>query len=174
MVRKCIVKSFCDNFNEYFQLLFQSRNKRGYNSSLKFPSVKLEFMREKVFIIKQIQSSLPAFIIIVQQQTRYNFSCSSSLCFNTSRSKDVLLAKLHKLLKKNDTIQRDYQRIFKTTGFNWKTGYICSEHRRNLTDLLDVPVPASQFNLLKIKSKRAKKERTVASGKKNNNNQNPA
>ena len=45
-VRKCIDKSLCDNFNEYFQLLSHSRNTRGNNSSLKLPSVKLEFERK--------------------------------------------------------------------------------------------------------------------------------
>ena len=104
-----------------------------------------------------------------------HFSCSSSLCFNTYRSKDAngFPIKFHKLPKKHEDVQKDYQRIFKTTGFNWKTGYICSEHwssghRKDPTDLPDVPVPESQFKLLKVKCQRSMKalERAVSSGNK--------
>ena len=51
-----------------------------------------------------------------------NWNCSSSLCFNTFRSG----LKPYRLPRKPD-IQREYKRLFKTEGWNWKDGYICPE-----------------------------------------------
>lgn len=45
-IRKCVDKSLCKNFDEYFKLIQHSKNTRGNNSLLKLPSVKLEFERK--------------------------------------------------------------------------------------------------------------------------------
>ena len=74
-----------------------------------------------------------------------NWNCSSSLCFNTFRSG----LKPYRLPRKPD-IQREYKRLFKTEGWNWKDGYICPEHwennkRNSSRHLPTVIVPPSQL-----------------------------
>lgn len=46
--------------------------------------------------------------------------------------------------------------IFKTSGFNWSKGHICSAHwssgfRKDINDLPDVPVPPDQVTKIKQK-----------------------
>ena len=67
----------------------------------------------------------------------------------------------HYPLPTNADIQRQYKKIFKTGGFNWKKGHICGEHwssgeRKSEYDIPDVPLPDSQLELIKEKYKRAK------------------
>ena len=99
--------------------------------------------------------------------------CSSSLCFNTFRSKNSagLPIKFHRL-SKTLNLQKEYKRIFKTDGFNWKYGYICCEHwskgeRESPDDLPDVPVPDSQYQTLKLKLTRAKDRKDKKNNKMN-------
>ncbi|XP_066924260.1 uncharacterized protein [Clytia hemisphaerica] len=102
-------------------------------------------------------------------------SCSSSLCFNTFRSKDSNgnPIKFHRL-PKDPELRKQYKKLFKTEGFNWKFGVICSEHwskgfRSSSNDLPDVIVPESQYKLMKIKYERAKKRNKSSSGNNNKN-----
>ena len=78
-----------------------------------------------------------------------HWNCSSSLCFNTSSSK----LKYYRL-PRNPNIQREYKRLFKTEGWNWREGFICCEHwenklRKTSSDLPNVIVPSSQIEKLK-------------------------
>ena len=63
-------------------------------------------------------------------------NCSVSLCFNTYRKKNKKSAvggqertiEFYPLPHVEKDIQLQYQKILKTLGFNWKKGFICSEH----------------------------------------------
>ena len=99
-------------------------------------------------------------------------NCSASLCYDNFRKRDKKSAtavgqnktlQFYPLPRVEKDIQVEYQRILKTVGLNWKKGFICNEHwssgeRKDISDLPDVPVPASQFEEIKTKHKRAKKK----------------
>ena len=93
-----------------------------------------------------------------------NWSCCSALCFNNFKTldKNGLLIKYYNL-PRNAEIQKQYKKILNTTGINWKkgVGYICAAHwsmgeRTSISDLPDVAVPTEQYEIIKLKFKRAK------------------
>ena len=91
------------------------------------------------------------------------FHCSSSLCFNNFLSKDIngMPMKFYRL-PRDESIQSEYRKIFKTDGMNWENGRICAAHwscgeRNGSKHLPDVPVPEDQLEKLKEKCFKAKK-----------------
>ena len=88
--------------------------------------------------------------------------CSSVLCFNNFKTVDSQGQKLkYYRLPRGNVLQAKYKRFFKTDGFNWKTGFICSTHwssgeRKSPSDLPDIAVPKEQYELIKKKYERAK------------------
>ena len=99
-----------------------------------------------------------------------HWSCSSSLCFNNYKTVNEKgeSIKCYRLPREK-SIQAEYRKFFKSSGFNWNKGYICASHwssgeRKSSSDLPDVAVPKKQYDLLKLKYQRAKK--TYQSSKK--------
>ena len=91
-----------------------------------------------------------------------HWNCSSALCFNNYKTVDSNGQEMKHRLPRDKKIQIEYQKFFKTSGFNWKNGYICAAHwssreRKTPTDLPDVALPRQQYELLKLKYRRAKK-----------------
>ena len=93
-----------------------------------------------------------------------NWNCSSSLCFNSYKTvdKNGNKIKFYRLPSADKDIQKEYQRVFRTTSFNWKHGYICGEHwstgeRPNSSSIPDVLVTPECFKKIKLKLERAKK-----------------
>ena len=92
-----------------------------------------------------------------------NWHCSSSLCFNNySNVKKKCKEINYYRLPADVQLQRQYQSILKTTGMNWKFGYICSEHwstgvRSCPSSLPDVPVTIETFEVIKKKYENAKR-----------------
>ena len=91
-----------------------------------------------------------------------HWNCSSALCFNNFKSLDKSgnPVKYYKL-PKDKKLQREYMKFFKTSGMNWKSGYICSAHwstgsRASPSNIPDIAVTVEQFKLLKLKFERAK------------------
>ena len=91
------------------------------------------------------------------------FHCSSSLCFNNFLSKDIngMPMKFYRL-PRDESIQSEYRKIFKTDGMNWDNGRICAAYwscgeRNGSKHLPDVPVPEDQLQKLKEKCLKAKK-----------------
>ena len=90
----------------------------------------------------------------------------SALCTNNHRTILPDGSKVKKYtLPRNEDLQQKYTSILKTSGINFNTGYICSEHwskgyRESTADLPDVPVPSSQFLKLQesVKIPKAKKQ----------------
>ena len=85
------------------------------------------------------------------------WSCCSALRFNNHRTSDALGNKLkfYRLPRSNE-LQREYSRILQTTGINWNSAHISSQHwskgfRKNVEDLPDVPAHQSQIARLRIK-----------------------
>ena len=82
------------------------------------------------------------------------WSCCSSLCFNSYLTFDENGEKLKFYrLPRDEETQRQYKKILKTEGINWKNGHICAEHwsegeRKNTSHFPDVPVPQSQLEKL--------------------------
>lgn len=96
------------------------------------------------------------------------FHCSSSLCFNNylSKDQDGNKLKFYRLPRQPD-IQRKYEKMFKTTGMNFKNGFICSAHwkdgvRKGTDDLPNIIVPEPQLAKLKLRYSRAKKKLDAA------------
>ena len=93
-----------------------------------------------------------------------NWFCSSSLCFNSYRSKDKEGRSLkYYRLPSDESTQRKYETFFKTTGFNWKYGHICCEHwssggRNSPSEMPDVLLTQEMYDLIKLKHIRAKKK----------------
>jgi len=90
------------------------------------------------------------------------YYCSSVLCFNnyTSKDRNGEKVKFYRLPRLPE-LQSKYMQLFKTSGMNWKNGYICSEHwssgeRKNTSDFPDVIVPEHHFNKLLTKYERSK------------------
>ena len=92
-----------------------------------------------------------------------HWSCSSALCFNNYKTVDGSGEKVrYYRLPRDKRTQAAYQNFFKTSGFNWKYGFICAVHwssgeRKSSGDLPDVVLTKDQYELLKLKYKRAKK-----------------
>ena len=84
-----------------------------------------------------------------------NWNCCSALCTNNHCIilSDGSKIKYYRLLR-NKEIQRKYSTILKTTGINFKSGYICAQHwikeyRQSTDNPPDLPVPPSQLSRLK-------------------------
>ena len=92
-----------------------------------------------------------------------HWNCGSALCYNnykTKNSKGQHL-KFYRLPREEAT-QREYQKLFKTSGFNWKSGYICSAHwineeRKSTSHLPEIIIPSDQMELLQLKFNRSEK-----------------
>ena len=91
------------------------------------------------------------------------WNCSSSLCFNNYKTVNEKGDKIkYYRLPSDKETQRKYEHLFKTSGFNWKQGYICADHwssgeRTSSTLLPDIIVTESGFKLIQLKYERAKK-----------------
>ena len=83
--------------------------------------------------------------------------CSSALCFNNSKSRDSKGETLkYYRLPREEIIQAEYCKIFRTSGVNWEKGHICSTHwrseiRKNASDLPDIAVPSDAYTKLQEK-----------------------
>ena len=88
--------------------------------------------------------------------------CSSALCSNNFSTRDSHGNPIkYYRLPREESIQNDYRKIFKTDGFNWQNGHICAEHwstgeRQTSSHLPDVPVPQEHLEKLKLKYERSK------------------
>ena len=74
--------------------------------------------------------------------------CSSALCLNNYKSKDLNGEKLkyYRLPRENSEILSQCKIIFRTDGFNWNDRHICTAHwstreRKNIHGLPDIPIP---------------------------------
>ena len=91
-----------------------------------------------------------------------NWNCCSALCQNNHRNRLQNGDKLkYYKLPRDPTIQTKYSSILKTTGINFKKGYICCQHwskgyRSSTADLPDVSVPSSQLERLQNEKKSTK------------------
>lgn len=88
--------------------------------------------------------------------------CSSSLCYNNFRTVDEHgnPLKFYRL-PRDVSLQSQYKKILKTDGINWRNGHICCEHwssgnRKDVTDLPDITVPATQLHIISTKYIKAK------------------
>ena len=96
------------------------------------------------------------------------WSCCSALCFNNHRTSDASGNKLKFYrLPRSTELQREYSRILQTTGINWNSAYICSQHwskgfRENVDDLPDVPAHESQIERLRIKLEKARRRNNTS------------
>ena len=93
-----------------------------------------------------------------------HWNCSSVLCFNNFKTVDSQGQKLkyYRLPRNSTLLQSQYKQFFKTEGFNWKDGFICSAHwssgeRKDPTDLPDVAISKENYELIKKKYQRANK-----------------
>ena len=83
--------------------------------------------------------------------------CCSAFCTNNFRKRNLQGESI-----KFYRLPRDHTRILQTTGVNWHSGHICTEHwsrgyRENATaDFPDIPVPAYQLVALEKRLKQAK------------------
>ena len=73
-------------------------------------------------------------------------------------------------LPRSTELQREYTRILQTTGINWNSAYICSQHRskgfrENIEDLPDVPAHESQIARLRIKLEKARRRNNTSLAK---------
>ena len=99
------------------------------------------------------------------------WSCCSVLCFNNHRTTDTSGNKLKFYrLPRSTELQREYSRILQTTGINWNSAYICSQHwskgfRENVEDLPDVRAHESQIARLRTKLEKAKRRNNTSLAK---------
>ena len=87
--------------------------------------------------------------------------CSSALCFNNFTYKYCKRRPLKYRLPREESIQSEYRKIFRTDGINWNKGYICSAHwslgeRKSINDLPDILIPADQLQKIQEKYEAAK------------------
>ena len=64
-------------------------------------------------------------------------------------------------LPREESIQSECWKIFRTDGMNWNKNHICSAHwshgeRKSINDLPDIPTPADQLQKLREKFETAK------------------
>ena len=99
------------------------------------------------------------------------WSCCSALRFNNHRTTDTSGNKLKFYrLPRSTELQREYSRILQTTGINWNSAYICSQHwskgfRENVEDLPDVPAHESQIARPRIKLEKARRRNNTSLAK---------
>ena len=90
------------------------------------------------------------------------WSCSAALCFNSHRSAKKTGVSYFRL-PRNPEVQKEYKKILKTDGVNWRYGYICNEHwssgdKMDSNSLPDIACPPSQVPLFEKKLKNLKKK----------------
>ena len=99
------------------------------------------------------------------------WSCCSALWFNNHIISNASGNKLKfYCLPRSTELQREYSRILQTTGINWNSAYICSQHwskgfRENVKDLPDVPAHESQIARLQIKLEKARRQNNTSLAK---------